>query len=321
MALESATYISDLVSTNPTGSDGKAAGDDHIRLVKSTVKASFPNVAGAVTSTHTELSGLAGLSGGPAGLSNPVFAGSWRLSAGVAAIGGSPSTTFITQGLAIDQGAYDDEALSLRSTDVSHGMTSVANAVSFGTFTKYHGTEGGIRVIGYSSASVGMFLRGSSATEDSTRSTLAVGSIMLDGAVQSGSTVATKGANTNVVCIRNGSSVRFIFDSDGDSHQDVGTAWTNYDHLDDVATLDALAYNVARKDDPIKRKFGEWMNERRDALTEQNLVRFNDDGHHFVNMSKLTMLHTGAIRQMGEKLDAALKTIENLSLRLENKNA
>ncbi len=61
MALESATYISDLVSTNPTGSDGKATGDDHIRLVKSTVKATFPNVAGAVTPTHTELNFVDGV--------------------------------------------------------------------------------------------------------------------------------------------------------------------------------------------------------------------------------------------------------------------
>ena len=61
------------------------------------------------------------------------------------------------------------------------------------------------------------------------------------------------------------------------------------------------------------------MAERRDALTEQNLVKFNDDGHHFVNMSKLTMLHTGAIRQMGEKLDAAMQVIANLQLRLESK--
>ena len=61
MALESATYISDLVSTNPTGSDGKAAGDDHIRLLKSTVKATFPNVTGAVTPTHTELNYVNGV--------------------------------------------------------------------------------------------------------------------------------------------------------------------------------------------------------------------------------------------------------------------
>lgn len=55
MSLETATYISDLVATNPTGADPKSQGDDHIRLVKSTVKTTFPNVTGAMTATHTEL--------------------------------------------------------------------------------------------------------------------------------------------------------------------------------------------------------------------------------------------------------------------------
>jgi hypothetical protein len=61
MALETATYISDLVSTNPTSTDPKSQGDDHLRLLKSTVKATFPNVAGAVTPTHTELNYVDGV--------------------------------------------------------------------------------------------------------------------------------------------------------------------------------------------------------------------------------------------------------------------
>lgn len=58
MALETGTYISDLVSTNPAASDNISQGDDHIRLLKATIKATFPNVSGAVTPTHTELSKL-----------------------------------------------------------------------------------------------------------------------------------------------------------------------------------------------------------------------------------------------------------------------
>ena len=55
MALETGTFISDLVATNPTGSDALAFADDHLRLIKSTVKATFPNISGAVTKTHTEI--------------------------------------------------------------------------------------------------------------------------------------------------------------------------------------------------------------------------------------------------------------------------
>ena len=61
MSLESATYISDLDSANPTASDPKSQGDDHIRLVKATVKTTFPNVSGAVTPTHTELNYVDGV--------------------------------------------------------------------------------------------------------------------------------------------------------------------------------------------------------------------------------------------------------------------
>lgn len=61
MALETGTYISDLVVTNPTASDAKSNGDDHLRLLKSTIKTTFPNVTGAMTATHTELSYAVGV--------------------------------------------------------------------------------------------------------------------------------------------------------------------------------------------------------------------------------------------------------------------
>ncbi len=61
MALESTTYIDGLVATNPTGTDARSQGDDHIRMVKSSVKATFPNITGAITPTHTELNYVDGV--------------------------------------------------------------------------------------------------------------------------------------------------------------------------------------------------------------------------------------------------------------------
>lgn len=64
MGLETGTYISDLVSTNPVGAtDPKSAGDDHLRLIKSTIKATFAAITGAVTATHTELNYSHGVTG------------------------------------------------------------------------------------------------------------------------------------------------------------------------------------------------------------------------------------------------------------------
>jgi len=61
MGLETGTYISDLNSSNPVAGDPVNEGDDHLRLIKSTVKASFPSVTGAVTATHTELNLIDGV--------------------------------------------------------------------------------------------------------------------------------------------------------------------------------------------------------------------------------------------------------------------
>lgn len=61
MTVEAATYINTLDATYPASGDQRNEGDNHIRLIKSAVKATFANVTGAVTSTHTELNQLAGV--------------------------------------------------------------------------------------------------------------------------------------------------------------------------------------------------------------------------------------------------------------------
>lgn len=55
MPLEVFTFISSLVRTNPTGTDGVNRGDDHIRGVKQAVQDSFPAVDAACTFTPTEI--------------------------------------------------------------------------------------------------------------------------------------------------------------------------------------------------------------------------------------------------------------------------
>lgn len=55
MALETATYITDLVPTNPTTGDQVAQGDDHIRLLKQVLQTSFPNINGIVTAAANQL--------------------------------------------------------------------------------------------------------------------------------------------------------------------------------------------------------------------------------------------------------------------------
>ena len=63
MALETGSFIDDLVVTNPLGTDAKNKGDDHLQLVKKVVKATFPGMVGAAwrvqakTGTYTVVAG------------------------------------------------------------------------------------------------------------------------------------------------------------------------------------------------------------------------------------------------------------------------
>lgn len=60
MALESTTYIDGLVTTNPTGTDQASTADDHIRLLKASLKRTFPNIAAAVSTSAGDLNVLDG---------------------------------------------------------------------------------------------------------------------------------------------------------------------------------------------------------------------------------------------------------------------
>ena len=84
--LETGTYISDLVATNPLSSDLASTADDHIRLLKSTIKTTFPNINNAVTVTDEQINAVG--ASGVTGAANPTG------TVGLSAVNGS-ATTFL----------------------------------------------------------------------------------------------------------------------------------------------------------------------------------------------------------------------------------
>ena len=61
MTIETATYTPQLDATYPASGDAKSEGDNHIRLLKSTIKATWPNLtATAVTPTSADFNTLTG---------------------------------------------------------------------------------------------------------------------------------------------------------------------------------------------------------------------------------------------------------------------
>lgn len=128
MALESATYISDLVSTNPTSSDNLSQGDDHLRLLKSTIKATFPNVSGAVTPTHTELNYVDGVTSAiqtqldaKAPLASPTFTGA---PAAPTASVDTNTTQLATTAYVVGQGYLKSATAASTYSPISHSHST-----------------------------------------------------------------------------------------------------------------------------------------------------------------------------------------------------
>lgn len=57
MALETGTNVGDLITTNPTATDPKSYGDDHLRLLKTVLKNSFAGYASEISLRGTEAQG------------------------------------------------------------------------------------------------------------------------------------------------------------------------------------------------------------------------------------------------------------------------
>lgn len=213
------------------------------------------------------------------------------------------ANVWMTTGITINQGSADNTIFAFKSSDVAHGITSFAETDTYADFSKYAAASGGLLVYGFTSATVGLSLRGAVVTADTTKSTAGLAGVMIDSALKVGTGLGNMSANSNLMCVRDRQTTRFILDADGDSHQDVGTAWTNFHGHDDIALLNTLAAHLTRQDDPVRRGFSEWLARSRDPLERLRLVTFNEDGHHFVNWSRMHMLVIGAMLQQAEKLD------------------
>lgn len=111
MPLETAQFINQLDAANPLGSDPIAAGDDHLRLIKATIKSTFPNITGAVNLTQAQINDGLQKAGGTM--------------TGALVLSGNPS---VALGAATKQ--YVDSSISTATGSLGTLSTQNANAVN-----------------------------------------------------------------------------------------------------------------------------------------------------------------------------------------------
>ena len=124
MALESASYISQLVAANPPGTDPISQGDDHIRMIKDVLKTQFSGLSGttAVTTSEAEMNILDG-----------VTATSTELNyLDITTLGTSANSKAVTQsagGVVTVGAAAGDQVLDVASHDLVDGGLKLAGTL------------------------------------------------------------------------------------------------------------------------------------------------------------------------------------------------
>ena len=132
MALETASYIDGLVATNPTGADSRTTADDHLRLIKAALKRTFPNVAGAVNPTHTELNYVDGLTSTAQDQLNTLKTGKLNISATAVyaqSAGGATSAQFATSATNATSAVFATSATNATSAVFATSATRATSAV------------------------------------------------------------------------------------------------------------------------------------------------------------------------------------------------
>lgn len=128
MALESATYIPDLNSSNPAPTDLIGQGDDHIRLVKAVLQATFPNLDGAVSLNAADFASLADLLAGSGGV--PVGA----ITAWYGTSGAIPTGYHVCDGTLVPRsdGTGNIQTPDLRNVVIMGAGTVAAQGTTYG---------------------------------------------------------------------------------------------------------------------------------------------------------------------------------------------
>ena len=218
--------------STPAGTDQKKFGDDQIRDLKQFIVDVF-GVPGATPITAAPFGiSAAGAITALGNITAPI-----RVN--------SAADAFVTLGLVLNQGANDDLIAALKSSDVSHPMTDIASAGTFGAFSKEGATQGGLRVSGISDASgvSPLVLEGLAASPNSSKTTAATPAVLLSGRKSNGATGAQALASTeNLWGVKNGpSGVVILGDASGNLRLRPGVAGVAPDALMDDLIIEGLA--------------------------------------------------------------------------------
>ena len=223
-------------------------------------------------------------------------------------------------GITVQQHGYDDEIISLKSSDVSHGVTDVSETDSFGVFQKAIDATGGLEIVGIrdTSNTRGLVMKGYCSGLTDSASTSARAAVEIHGFEYSGANSTDATANGLIFGVRtqkgNAHATIFLVDEDGDISYDGSDAGA-YDEYEDAQLTRALDLSHGRN--VIDSKFDKFIAYNHEKLADLKLVGREENGepNHFINLCGMQRLHNGAIWQQYEKHQNLLNAVYELAVK------
>ena len=223
---------------------------------------------------------------------------------------GDTTNANMTTGLTINQGAADDEIFALKSSDVAHGLTVVAETDTYMALKKGSATLGGVfcDAIAESTAATAITIVGRAGQPSVTPGISADPSVLLAGTPHDGlGATVNLAANALVFGVSGqvgGTSRRLFFvDAEGDLHVDGSTTLTAFDAYDDVALLTGFRGLLMPECD-FRQRFATQIAEAKEILHRHRVITYNAPDDIFVSYKGLQGLLIDTIRQLASRIEA-----------------
>ena len=220
-------------------------------------------------------------------------------------------------GLCINHGANDASAITLKNSDVAHGVTDQTETDSYAFIGKNSGANGGLLIMSFSENDACHTHEAFATDSNTTQNGSGGGPFKMNGRKKSGTGATAFGSGDNVFLVQNNGQTDFIVDGNGDIFYDGSAA--AYDSYDDAQLVRAFDIAKSTPGTVIQSKWDNFVQYKYDDLREAGILgnQTKEDDEKgiipFTCVTKLQKLHNGAIWQQYEKHNQLLEAVYDLA--------
>ena len=207
-------------------------------------------------------------------------------------------------GICIDQNGVDDAFLSVKSSDIAHGMTGVMETDSVMRFKKASANNGGIEATFVTGGgNKALDIVGVAVTPSTAEATNTDGVLHFNSKKKDGTGTQALGADDNAQVFLNNGVVQFIIKGDGELFSNQSATVGTFDTFEDAQLV--RAHDLFHKTGVIDSKFDKFIKYNEKTLADNHLIGKDENGNPtpMVNVTGMQRLHNGAIWQQYEKTE------------------